>query len=89
MAKKNKEAEKELPVEETVETPTEETVETPETESAETTLSEQQTLLCPRCKGKLVLRTATKGDNAGKQFYGCTNYPKCKYIQNLTPDIEK
>ena len=30
MAKKNKEAEKELPVEETVETPTEETVETPE-----------------------------------------------------------
>ena len=30
MAKKNKEAEKELPVEETAETPTEETVETPE-----------------------------------------------------------
>ena len=30
MAKKNKEAEKELPVEETVETPTEETAETPE-----------------------------------------------------------
>jgi restriction system protein len=27
--------------------------------------------------------------SAGKQFYGCTNYPKCKYIQNLTPDIEK
>lgn len=71
------------------EEPKAETVETPETESAETTLSEQQTLLCPRCKGKLVLRTATKGDNAGKQFYGCTNYPKCKYIQNLTPDIEK
>ena len=71
------------------EAPKPETAETPQTEPAETTLPEQQALLCPKCKGKLVLRTATKGDNAGKQFYGCSNYPKCKYIQNLTPDIER
>lgn len=38
---------------------------------------------CPRCNGKLVLRTAKKGVNMGKQFYGCTNYPKCRYIQNI------
>lgn len=39
--------------------------------------------VCPRCGGKLILRTARKGYNAGKSFYGCSNYPKCKYIKNL------
>lgn len=29
---------------------------------------------------KLILRTAKKGDNAGQQFYGCTAFPKCRYI---------
>ena len=38
---------------------------------------------CPICNGKLVLRTATKGKNAGNNFYGCCNYPKCKYIKNI------
>ncbi len=38
---------------------------------------------CPFCGGKLVLRTATKGARAGKQFYGCSNYPKCRYVKNL------
>ena len=35
---------------------------------------------CPRCESRLVLRTATKGDNAGQQFWGCSTYPRCKYI---------
>lgn len=35
--------------------------------------------LCPWCGGKLVLRTAKRGESIGKQFYGCSNYPKCKY----------
>ena len=38
---------------------------------------------CPKCGGQLVLRTARKGENAGKQFYGCGNYPRCRYIRNL------
>lgn len=38
---------------------------------------------CPVCGGKLILRTATKGSRAGKQFWGCSNYPKCKYVQNI------
>jgi len=37
---------------------------------------------CPRCGSKLVLRTAQKGENAGKQFYGCSSFPKCRYIKN-------
>lgn len=30
---------------------------------------------CPRCGGNLVLRDGRYG-----RFYGCSNYPKCKYI---------
>ena len=32
--------------------------------------------ICPRCGGQLVLRTGKYGS-----FYGCTNYPKCKFTQ--------
>lgn len=45
--------------------------------------NEKQVLTCPNCNGNLILRTATRGANAGKQFYGCSNYPKCRYIQNV------
>ena len=38
---------------------------------------------CPRCGGKLVVRTARKGANAGSQFLGCENYPKCKYTKDI------
>ena len=44
---------------------------------------EKQDLVCPRCGSALVLRIAKKGENAGKQFYGCSSFPKCKYIQNV------
>lgn len=36
---------------------------------------------CPKCGGALVLRTAKTGVNAGKSFYGCASYPKCKYTK--------
>jgi len=35
--------------------------------------------LCPKCGSELVLRIAKKGANIGNEFYGCSNYPKCKY----------
>lgn len=38
---------------------------------------------CPRCGSLLVLRTAKKGANVGNQFYGCSSFPKCRYVQNL------
>lgn len=38
--------------------------------------------ICPKCGGKLVLRSAKKGPYAGNTFYGCSNYPKCKYVKN-------
>ena len=39
--------------------------------------------ICPRCGGALIQRTASRGVNAGNKFYGCSNYPRCKYIQNI------
>lgn len=40
-------------------------------------------LVCPVCGGKLIIRTAKRGYNIGNQFYGCSNYPKCKYTKNI------
>lgn len=40
-------------------------------------------LICPRCGNKLILRTAKKGVNAGKQFYGCSGFPKCRYVKPI------
>lgn len=42
----------------------------------------KKSLICPRCGAELVLRTAKRGENAGNQFYGCSNYPKCKFTKN-------
>ena len=50
---------------------------------AAVTDSSSQEKICPRCGNALVLRTATKGDRAGKQFYGCSSFPKCRYIENI------
>lgn len=39
-------------------------------------------LICPLCGAKLELKTARYKTHAGQKFYGCSNYPKCKYIDN-------
>jgi restriction system protein len=41
------------------------------------------TTICPKCGGQLLLRTARTGKNAGSQFYGCANYPKCRYTADV------
>lgn len=33
---------------------------------------------CPPCGAPMALRTAKTGKNTGRQFWGCTAYPKCK-----------
>ncbi|MDJ0908344.1 MAG: NERD domain-containing protein [Woeseiaceae bacterium] len=38
---------------------------------------------CPRCSAKMVKRTATKSKYAGRKFWGCSNYPRCKGIRNI------
>jgi len=46
-------------------------------------VQQKATMTCPKCGGQLVLRTAKKGENAGRQFYGCGNFPTCRYIRNI------
>ena len=44
--------------------------------------SECSDKICPKCGSKLVLRKASKGNNAGKSFWGCSAFPKCRYTEN-------
>lgn len=34
--------------------------------------------LCPKCGSEMKKRVARQGANAGKEFWGCVSYPKCK-----------
>lgn len=38
---------------------------------------------CPRCGSGMVLRKASRGANAGKKFWGCSGYPKCRLVQSV------
>ena len=40
--------------------------------------------LCPKCGSSMVLREAKKGGNINKKFWGCSNFPKCRGIVNIT-----
>lgn len=42
--------------------------------------------LCPRCHSAMRLRTATKGNNAGHKFWGCSKYPRCKGTRSYLPE---
>lgn len=33
---------------------------------------------CPKCGSEMIIRRARKGDTAGSDFWGCTNYPRCR-----------
>ncbi|WFC12633.1 NERD domain-containing protein [Aeromonas salmonicida] len=38
---------------------------------------------CPKCGSHMVLRTATRGENKGSQFWGCSGFPKCRRVTLL------
>ncbi|EAQ96914.1 topoisomerase DNA-binding C4 zinc finger domain-containing protein [Congregibacter litoralis] len=39
--------------------------------------------LCPVCGSQMTVRVAKKGVNAGQQFLGCTNFPRCRGTRQL------
>lgn len=41
-------------------------------------VTEEETPRCPKCSEKMVKRVAKKGPAAGKKFWGCSSYPKCR-----------
>lgn len=57
----------------------------PQIQDKETTETKERMSekICPRCGAKLVLRTAKKGNRTGQQFYGCTAFPKCRYVEQM------
>lgn len=44
-----------------------------------TTSGDFTTPSCPSCGIKLVSRTSRKGSNSGQSFWGCRNFPRCRY----------
>jgi len=39
--------------------------------------------ICPKCGNKMVMREVKKGQNIGKKFWGCSNFPKCRSLINI------
>lgn len=54
-----------------------------------TPLPPEAELLCPDCNSSMVIRTAKKGIHAGRQFYGCTQYPACRGVVNFSVSANK
>jgi hypothetical protein len=44
---------------------------------------------CPKCASDMVLRTATRGAHAGRQFWGCSQYPSCRAILPVESSSER
>jgi predicted RNA-binding Zn-ribbon protein involved in translation (DUF1610 family)/very-short-patch-repair endonuclease len=45
-----------------------------------TTRSTDSNPSCPKCGSKMILRTAKSGANVGGQFWGCSNFPRCRSL---------
>lgn len=39
---------------------------------------------CPRCGHDMVVRTARQGEGAGRQFWGCSRFPRCRATAAIT-----
>ena len=39
---------------------------------------------CPRCGATMILRIARRGNNAGQEFLGCSDYPNCRGTRSIT-----
>ena len=42
---------------------------------------------CPRCGQALLLRTVKRGERQGQTFWGCSQYPSCRYTRALPPQF--
>ncbi|MBE0437284.1 MAG: NERD domain-containing protein [Methylomicrobium sp.] len=39
---------------------------------------------CPKCGKPMVLRTVRSGNSQGKQFWGCSGFPQCRTIRQIS-----
>lgn len=40
-----------------------------------------QVPVCEKCGAKMVLRTGQSGPRKGQKYWGCSNYPACRYTK--------
>jgi predicted RNA-binding Zn-ribbon protein involved in translation (DUF1610 family) len=45
---------------------------------------ENQAPRCPICGSEMIMRTARSGANAGTKFWGCSTYPNCRGMINIS-----
>jgi four helix bundle suffix protein len=45
---------------------------------------QQNAPACPNCGKPMTIRKASTGKNAGKEFWGCTGYPDCRGVANIS-----
>ena len=57
--------------------------------SDEKKMNKVDKLICPQCGGELVLRIAKNGKYAGNRFYGCSRYPRCRFIVDIKTEDNK
>lgn len=38
---------------------------------------------CPKCGSQLVIRIARAGQNPGSKFWGCMNFPNCRFTKSI------
>ena len=38
---------------------------------------------CPKCNIPMIKRVVKKGNNKGREFWGCSNYPKCRHTIDI------
>ncbi len=51
---------------------------------SEAKVAKQLVPACPRCGTPMVQRVAKHGKHAGQSFWGCTQYPKCTGILQIS-----
>jgi len=39
--------------------------------------------VCKKCSSKMVKKIANKGKHKGKEFWACSAFPKCRYIESM------
>jgi ssDNA-binding Zn-finger/Zn-ribbon topoisomerase 1 len=47
-------------------------------------MSDSSSPLLPHCGKNMRQRTARKGKHAGQSFWGCSGYPECKGIREMS-----
>lgn len=43
-------------------------------------LLEDERKICPKCEREMIQRTTKHGPNLGRKFWGCSGYPRCRFM---------